>query len=315
MRRLAMVLVLVGCGVLVGGCGLTDLFENDEPEHWAHASVGYPFTAYLAVQDSIRRPDGEWIKAPDPAILREATQVAIERWSRALGATAPVDILRNGRGNEVIVDLWGVPLPDTLTGFHLVIYFGSYALGWHQGTQTAEDGRPLIGVIGLSYGWEWDANGVEPASVTIAHEIGHALGFRVHFDHQRVIDFVNARSGSRHPVASRLPVTGSHWEDCMIPDLMTRTAEVRRRGETAHISDITIEAMPYPWKYRATDVEYTLPPTPSVCWREGRGEGRPKPPAGIGAGLPHRGATGRGVGRPPAGARSVHDARLVPVSR
>lgn len=259
--RFPRILTVVPVILLFTCDSVTGLFD-DEPEHWAHTDVGYPFTAHLAQQDSVQLRSGEWVAQPNLPNLRSATQAAIERWSLALSATASRPFVWDSWGVGYYDD-WGVlPLPgDIVSGFRVAIFFGSGAWGWHHQTRYDVDGRPIFGVIGLNVHVD-DTFSAEWLETTIAHEIGHALGFHPPFDHG-VIDRVNERAGVT--VATRLPVDGAHWEECMRPDLMTASATARR-GQLAHISDLTIETMAYPWRYNEADVEKNHG-APPACWR------------------------------------------------
>ena len=260
--------------VVSSGCDSPTGLFSDEPEHLAYTDMGYPFTAYLDPADSVQLFSGEWIEAPRPDWLQPATQRAIERWSRALAATAPREwIVPDGFAMSWAPDI----LPgDTLVGFHIGVSFAG-CLGYvglsYGSVKDTTDGRPVIGSFCISPTIDFSLQGAE---TVIAHEMGHVLGFTSLTYPDSLLAFVNEHArtmtGLDVDVADRVPMHGSHWLPCMEPDLMTASAHADR-GSTAHISAITIEAMrfsasPYTWSYRQNDVEEALPSTPVECWRD-----------------------------------------------
>ena len=251
MRKILCLLALA-----LAGCEALNPSEGDSSSEWVHVDAGYPFTAYLDPDDSVTTGAGERIPAPRPPWLDAAVTTALTRWSRAL---APTDVRR-----------WEAATPDwhpditpgaELKGFHVVISWGWCfgGAGSTMGNRTDVDGRPLIGRVCLNATVPFSREG---AANVVAHEIGHLLGFDTPFDTERILANVNRiakeRTGLDVVVATRVPVSGAHWDRCFTGRLMSP-------GEGDVLGALTILAMQHEWAYDESAVDE--PAIPNHCWR------------------------------------------------
>lgn len=269
-RRITLPLVTATLVILAGCDTITGLFDG-EPDHWAASSIGYPFTASYDIDSSI---EAEYVpdcgthtcwrivrdSVPAPSGIREATQRALDRWSRALAAT-PTDPPPQGQGD------------CASEGYHVIVRMGNALLelnsygpvGWFASPRCGtSSGRPRGGLIALDHGVDWPGMDPKWVETVITHEIGHALGFRAgSFDREAALAVANGVAPPSQP-ATRLPVDhGGHWT-CMHHDIMTA-----HTNPASRIGDVTIAAMAPDWRYDPGDVEYTIDRTELPnCWRD-----------------------------------------------
>lgn len=244
-------ILLLGCDSIVG------LFD-DEPEHWAHSSAGYPFTAYYIGGYHARYTSDGWEMLsqdfPEPEGLREGTQAALIRWSKVLAAT-PVPAAPSVSPTSNECGWGGKPLAPPGgsfgPGFHVFLYVGNGmfetnttpTMAWYayEGCIGRVAGLPSSGNIGLDADADWsDADRTE---AVVAHEIGHALGFRQPFNRERAMALASSRASS-YLRPTRLPIDGQHWESCMGRDIMVGGGRGtdRRHYDRRHDSRLAVRA-------------------------------------------------------------------------